>query len=73
MPYLIKTTTYDKEKGYVDFDCPSCNESVRVDSAGPPYSGLTLVGCPYCRIELILRTKLEITYTAGIYPTSRSS
>ena len=67
MPYLEKTNEYERKKRYFDFQCLCCNEPVRVNDNGEPYSGITNVKCPYCGKEIELETCVEITYVPSIY------
>ncbi len=67
MPYLDKTTEYDRKKRYFDFQCLHCSEPVRVNDDGEPYSGINIVKCPYCKQNIELETFVEISYVPSIY------
>lgn len=71
MVYLDKTTHYDRLKGYIDFKCLHCNEPVRVNDDGEPYSGITYVKCPYCGKEIELETCVEVSYVPSIHLPER--
>lgn len=62
MPYLERTSTYDREKGYISFNCLHCDEPVRVNDDGEPYTGIVEVKCPYCLGKIRLETLVNVDY-----------
>lgn len=58
--YFLRCTSVDP-----DFICPHCGQDIKVDQQEEPCDGSDVERCPECSQEILVETRIEVTYTAS--------